>query len=155
MKKAIVSLIAILSIFILTACNLEESTDKQQEEIQKQSYVIDINELGEFGEDIIINKNTDMPVTKRTYKLPSGNYIVTTDYEKLVSFFIVKDDVKIDNDNAPYIEYLENVGEGYNITAGENNYNGMAKKSVEITIKDDERINFPTSNLGNLIFTEK
>ena len=155
MKKIGLFLIVLILIFVITGCDLEtDKTENETTEKEKQVIVIDYNELGEYGEDIILNKDTDMPVTKRTYKLPAGDYVVTTDWEKLASFWIVKDEIEKDEGSAPYVEQLQYVGEAYFLTGGEDDFNGKAKKEVEITLKDDERILY-TQKSVKLTFTEK
>ena len=115
---------------------------------QPITYTLIGENLGTFGKIITLNANSDMPVTKYLYKLPEGNYIVTTTYDKMASFFIVKDKI-VNNGDEKYPEELDYVGEGYLLTNGDDDFNGRAKKSVEISIAIDESI----SLVGKETFT--
>ena len=100
---------------------------------------------GEYGKKVVLNKNSDMPVTKYLYKLPAVTYKVTTSFNKMASFFIVKDQIKTTPGNK-YPEEIDAVGTGYLLTAGDDNFNGRAKKEVDITLKEDESIQVVGNN---------
>ena len=103
-----------------------------------EKYVLTGEELGEYGREVILNADTDMPTSKYLYKLPAGNYIVTTTNEKFSSFYIVKDNITTE-DNPEYPEILQYVSNnGYLLTAGEDDLNGNAAKSVTVTLLTDE-----------------
>lgn len=110
--------------------------NEQHEEIK---YTLTGEETGEYGKKIILNANSDMPTTKYVYKLPEGNYEVTTTFDKLAAFFIVKDEISLTGAK-DYPEELNYVGEQYSLTNGNDDYNGKAKHSVNITINNDESI---------------
>ncbi len=118
---------------------------------EEADYVITADEIGEYGKIVTLNENTDMPVDKYLYKLPAGDYKVTTDHKKLAGFFIVKDEPTTEPDNPDYPEVLDyvddgddsNVGSGYQLTAGDDDFNGNAKKEVYITLGEDESISIP------------
>ena len=120
---------------------------------EKAKYEIVGEQLGKYGTEITLNANTDMPVKKYLYKLPAGSYTVTTTYDKMATFFIVKDKITIEEGNDKYPEILDYVSEGYLLTAGDNDFNGTAKKSVDIELKADESIQ--TVGTATYIFTEK
>ena len=52
---------------------------------QTKTYTLTGEQLGEYGREVILNKDTDMPTTKYLYKLPSGTYKVTTNNEKITT----------------------------------------------------------------------
>lgn len=166
-KKQIIISLAILSfISIATIGSAIENKNKQnnensiktQQEIKRDNasttdnktkgtitYTI-IGELeGEYGKKVVLNKNSNMPVTKYLYKLPAGTYRVTTSFKKMASFFIVKDQIKTTLGNE-YPEELDVVGTGYLLTAGDYDFNGSAKKEVDITLKEDESIQIVGNN---------
>ncbi len=125
----------------VTMTDAKESLDNSNQEStinEAVTYRLVGEELGEYGKMVILNENTDLPVEKYLYKLPAGTYTVTTTNEKMASFFIVKDEIGIDEENTDYPEILQYVGQGYLLTAGENDYNGNAKKNVTVTLADDE-----------------
>ena len=103
-------------------------------------YTIVGEEIGEYGKKVILNANTDMPAEKYLYKLPAGTYVVTTNFEKLANFYIVKDEITTEEGNTEYPEVLNYVSEAYMLTNGDNDFNGKASKSVEITLGEDESI---------------
>ena len=57
----------------------------------------------------------------------------------MIIFFIVKDTIT-NNGTTEYPEELEYVGEQYSLTTGTNDYNGEAKKTVDIELMEDESI---------------
>lgn len=116
-------------------------------------YTITGGETGEYGKIVTLNKDTDMPVEKYLYKLPAGTYKVTTTDEKMASFFIVKDEIIIDEDNVDYPENLDYVStDGYLMTAGDDDFNGKAKKEVVVTIAEDESISIPPDGDTSQVF---
>lgn len=120
---------------------ISSSTNSSKEETVFASYTIVGQTTGEYGREVILNANSNAPASKYLYKLPSGKYKVNTTYEKMASFFIVKDKIKIDSDNKDYPETLDYVeGKSYLLTAGEDDFNGKAKKEVEVTIEKDESV---------------
>lgn len=128
-----------------TNTNIEESKTAEK-------YTIIGGELGEFGKEIILNKDTDMPSSKYLYKLPAGNYTVTTTNNKYSTISVVKDEI-IKNDNNNYPEELSYVGEQYMLTASNDDLNGRAKKSIDITLNEDE--SFLVLDKEELIFEKK
>lgn len=152
MKKIFLSLCLVLSIILFTGgCDLEESNNETI--VEKHKYELVGGEVGEYGKEITLNANTDLPAKKILYKIPAGTYKVTTTYEKLSAFWIVKDNV-VKTGPQEYPEELEYVGNQYSLTAGDNDFNGMASKEVEITINNDESINL-TSPGSVYIFEEE
>lgn len=133
----------------------EPSTQEQTEPVQetpveetpepvRKRYELSGAELGEYGTSIVLNQNTDMPVEKRLYKLPAGKYRVTTTNEKVSAFYVVKDVVGLEEGNSDYPEILVYVGDGYLLTAGDNDLNGHALREVEVEVASDESILLPT-----------
>ncbi len=94
---------------------------------------------GEYGKEVILNKDTDLPVTKYLYKIPAGTYKVTTTYDKLSEFWIVKDEI-VRTGTDEYPEELSYVGEAHDLTNGDNDFNGRASKELTITIAEDESV---------------
>lgn len=142
MKKQLLIIITILSFFTLTGCTstkIEENDKNDNRETVQQTYIIQSGELGEYGKEIILNKNTDLPAKKYLYKLPSGKYTVTTKNEKYSTFWIVKDEV-VNTGTENYPEELSYVGNQHMLTAGDNLLNGTATKEDIVTINDDESI---------------
>lgn len=117
-----------------------ENTTKTQQQKASVKYTVVGESLGEYGKAIVLNKNSDTPITKYLYKLPAGTYKVSTTFKKMASFFVVKDQVKINSENQEYPEELDYVGSSYLLTAGDDDFNGKAKKEVKITLKEDESI---------------
>ncbi len=142
LKYGIIAAAWILFLVIGIAGNASDKTksDIETQPAAAEEYILVGEELGEYGRKIILNQNTDLPVEKYLYKLPAGTYDVTTTNEKMSCFFIVKDEVGIDESNTDYPEILQYVGDGYELTAGENDFNGHAQKIVTIVLKDDESI---------------
>lgn len=134
----------------------EEAAAQKQEEPKETAteaetkpagkiYELSGADLGEYGTAVVLNKDTDMPVEKHLYKLPAGKYKVTTTNEKVSSFYIVKDEVGIEEGNETYPENLVYVdANGYLLTAGDNDFNGHAQKEVVIELAADESISLPT-----------
>ena len=123
-----------------TTQNSNTNTSNNSNQQQAVTYTIKGEVLGEYGKEVTLNKDTDMPVKKYLYKLPAGSYKVTTTYDKMASFFIVKDETTIESGNSEYPEALNYVGEAYLLTAGDDDFNGQAKKEVTITLGSDESI---------------
>ncbi len=121
----------------------ESKVDDNEETEVKADYVLTADETGEYGRIVTLNANTDMPVDKYLYKIPAGNYKVTTDHKKLAAFSIVKDE--IGTEDTDYPEVLQYVGDTaqYLLTAGDDDFNGTAKQEVVITIGEDESISIP------------
>jgi len=120
-------------IVILLVIGMFGGTESEDSQIK---YTLTGEQLGEYGKKVVLNENSDMPVTKYLYKLPEGTYNVTTTFEKVASFYIVKDET-INTGVGEYPEELNYVGEVYLLTNGNNN---NAKKNVEISVKSDESI---------------
>ncbi|MDO4863166.1 MAG: hypothetical protein Q4A05_03250 [Ruminococcus sp.] len=130
-----------------TNADVTEATEESTEistSSEEKSIVITSGVLGEYGRVTVLNKDTDMPAEKYLYKLPAGNYTVTTTYQKLAAFYVVKDEIAMTG-SSEYPEELQYVSEGYMLTAGENDFNGTAKKIVEISLAEDESISIPNS----------
>ena len=121
----------------------ETATESSEEEEVEPDYTITVDETGEFGKVITLNANTDMPVDKYLYKLPAGDYRVTTSNPKATQFSIVKDEIGIEDGNDDYPEILQYVGDAYLLTAGDDDMNGHAKQEVYITLGEDESISVP------------
>jgi len=152
MQKVFISLFTIVFVLLFAVgCDLEESNSNTV--VEKHRYELVGGEVGEYGKEVILNATTDLPAKKILYKLPAGTYKVTTTYEKLAAFWIVKDDV-VRTGTDEYPEELEYVGGQYSLTAGDNDFNGMASKEVEVTINNDESINL-TSPGSLYIFEEE
>lgn len=125
---------AVIGVFFLI-CII---TDIKKPEETVETYVLTGEQLGKYGREVVLNKDTDMPVTKYLYKIPAGKYKVTTDNEKVSSFYVVKDE--IGHEDTEYPEVLQYVTEGFLITISDNTFNGHVQKTVEITLNDDESI---------------
>ncbi len=119
--------------------NSGNNTVEKEDDSNKLKYIITGEELGDYGRKVVLNANTDAPATKYLYKIPTGKYTVTTTDNGFAPFFIVKDNVVRTGSDA-YPEELNYVSNQYSLTAGTNDYNGQAKKSVEIEVKEDESI---------------
>lgn len=115
------------------------SNKEKPKKEDKLTYAIAGEKEGVYGRKIVLNKDSDFPVTKYLYKLPAGEYKVTTTNPKLATFFIAKDQTKITSD-PKYPEELDYVGSSYMLTAGSDDFNGNAKKEVTITLKEDESV---------------
>lgn len=118
----------------------ETPVNNSQQQEKPETYAITGEVLGEYGREVTLNKNSDMPVKKYLYKLPAGTYKVTTTYDKLANFFIVKDKIGVEAGNTDYPEALDYVGNAYMLTAGDDDFNGKAKKEVVITLGADESV---------------
>ena len=103
-----------------------------------KSYTLVGEELGQYGKKVTLNEDSDMPVDKYIYKLPAGKYIVTTTTDKAAQFSVVKDEVIIEDVESNYPENFQYVGDQYMLTAGDDDFNGHAKKSVIVTLGEDE-----------------
>lgn len=127
-------------IYLLIGLGANSSNDMEKADAgQTNVYEIKGEELGEYGKKVILNENTDLPDTNYLYKLPAGTYEVTTDTDKMASFYIVKDEINQNSDNPDYPEELNYVSsEGYLLTAGDDDFNGHAKKSVTVELAEDE-----------------
>ena len=127
----------------------EQTTEEQMETIESfnkdtADYVLKEGELGEYGRVITLNANSDMPEDKYLYKLPSGTYVVTTNFEKMTGFNIVKDEITIEEGNDDYPECLDYVSSSGYLSANPD-YNENANTQITITLNDDESISIPTT----------
>lgn len=119
----------------------DPESQKQGQQADPTTYTLTGGEVGEYGKVVTLNKDTDLPVDKYLYKLPAGTYKVTTTNEKMASFFIVKDETTIEEGSTDYPEILDYVSAtGYQLTAGEDDFNGHAKKEVVVTLAEDESV---------------
>ena len=105
-------------------------------------YTLTGETLGDYGREVVLNENTDMPVSKFLYKLPAGTYVASTEDEYAV-FSIVKDEIGIEEGNEEYPEALQYAGNGgqYQLTSGDNatnDLNGNAETSVTVQLAEDE-----------------
>ena len=119
----------------------EKATAENEDTV---TYELVGGEVGEYGTVITLNKDTDMPVDKYMYKLPAGDYTVTTTNQKVSAFYVAKDEIGQEEGNTEYPEILVPVTEEYMLTAGDDDLNGHAQKEVTISIKSDESIVLPT-----------
>lgn len=110
-------------------------------------YYLLSGETGEYGRIITLNPDTDLPVEKYLYKLPAGEYTAITTFKKMATFFVVKDETTIEQGSA-YPEILQYVSEGFMLTAGDDDFNGSAKKEAEFTLADDESVLIPDNFRG-------
>ena len=140
MKKFLLIIATVLVSLSLIGCTSEKKPVKKVEIKKEVKYRIVSDYLGDYGKDIVLNANTDSPTTKRLFKIPSGTYEVSTTTNKFATFFIVKDKIILEKEDK-YPESLDYVSNQYILTNGSNDLNGTAKKSVIITLKDDESIN--------------
>lgn len=126
----------------------EQTTEEQIEtnlfNKDTADYILKEGELGEYGRVITLNANSDMPVDKYLYKLPSGTYVVTTNFEKMTGFNIVKDEITIEEGNEDYPECLDYVSSSGYLSANPD-YNENANTQITITLNDDESISIPTT----------
>ncbi len=114
---------------------------------EENIYYLFSGETGEYGRIVTLNATTDLPVDKYLYKIPSGKYTISTTFDKLTSAWIVKDEITTE-DNPDYPEVLQYVGEALQLTAGDNDFNGNAKKEIDIEIAEDESILIPNNDKG-------
>lgn len=142
MKKFFLMLISgLIFLGLSTGCEVVETNTDNVSDSKNEVYQIEGETLGEYGKKITLNANSDMPVDKYLYKLPEGTYKVTTTYEKVLNFYIVKDEILTDPNGGEYPESLDYVqNDAFVLTAGENDFNGYAKKEIEITLESDESI---------------
>ena len=140
MKKFLLIIATVLLSLSLIGCTSEKKPVKKVEVKKEVKYRIVSDVLGYYGKDVVLNANTDSPTTKRLFKIPSGTYEVSTETNKFATFFIVKDKVILEKEDK-YPESLDYVSNQYILTNGSNDLNGTAKKSVIITLNDDESIN--------------
>lgn len=132
-----------------TNTTTDTTSNNSDTSTQTATYTLTGETLGEYGKEVTLNKDSDMPVKKYLYKLPAGTYKVTTSFDKMASFYIVKDDITTESGNSEYPETLNYVGEAYLLTAGTDDFNGKAKKEVSITLNTDESV----SIVGTQTFT--
>lgn len=98
-----------------------------------------------------LNKNTDMPNDEILYKLPEGKYKLTTDFEKIVTLAVVKEE--INEIGGDYPEELIYVSDMMQISAKPEDFKkGFASKEVVIEIKNGELLSIPSDNT---VFAEK
>lgn len=140
MKKFLLIIATVLVSLSLIGCATEKKPVKKVEVKKETKYRIVSDYLGDNGKDIVLNANSDSPTTKRLFKIPSGTYEVSTETRKFATFFIVKDKIILEKEDK-YPESLDYVSNQYILTNGSNDLNGTAKKSVIITLNDDESIN--------------
>lgn len=135
---------AIVAFIILIIIVPSESNENENEKsIEKEEYTLTGGELGQFGKEVVLNEDTDMPTKKYIYKIPSGTYLITTDEKKAVAFSIVKDEIA-KTGIEPYVEELQYVGSQNIITSGE---------EKEITLNSDESISLLEND--SIIVTKK
>lgn len=101
-------------------------------------YTLVGEDLGQYGKKVTLNADSDMPTDKYIYKLPASDYLVSTTTDKVAQFSIVKDEVVTEDADSDYPENFQYVGDAYLLTAGDDDYNGKAKKSVTVTLGEDE-----------------
>lgn len=120
-----------------------EQTAEETEEVESVVYVLDSN--SEFRKVITLNPDTDMPVEKVLYKVPAGKYKATTDFEKVATLGVVKDELnQIEGD---YPDEFNYVTEMFNITGKPEDFNEkLAKAEVVIEVGADESISVPNDN---------
>lgn len=140
MKKILFIIATVLLSLSLIGCTSEKKPVKKVEVKKETKYRIVSDYLGDNGKDVVLNANSDSPTTKRLFKIPSGTYEVSTTTNKFATFFIVKDKIILEKEDK-YPESLDYVSNQYILTNGSNDLNGTAKKSVIITLNDDESIN--------------
>ena len=145
-KKIITIVFVVFAVIsVLQTCSKDDNEEKKQE---VETYTLVGETIGQYGKEVILNADTDMPSTKYLYKLPAGSYTVTTTFDKLAAFWIVKDE-PVNTGTDAYPEELSYVGGQYSLTNGKDDFNGMAKKQVEVTIGEDESILI----IGTVTFT--
>lgn len=127
-----IAIIAIALFVLISACgnSVAEKNSASQADLSEGVIAISSEKPGEYGRLVTLNANSDMPAEMYFYKVPAGNYKVTTDFKKEASINIVKDEVK-NTGSGMYPEELVYVGETYKLTAGE---------EIRITIGEDESI---------------
>lgn len=120
-----------IALFVLSACgSAADKNSASQADLPEGVIAISGEKPGEYGRLVTLNAGSDMPAEMYFYKIPAGNYKVTTDFNKEASVNIVKDEVN-NTGSGMYPEELVYVGESYKFTAGE---------EVQITIGEDESI---------------
>ena len=140
-KKIIATIILWGGLLIYGALNPSDTETSQTNlnESTNMKYTLIGGTLGQYGKKVTLNKDTDAPVTKYLYKIPTGTYTVTTTYKNLSEFWIVKDNV-VNNGTDKYPEELIYVGNAHDITDGDDDFNGRASKELTITISSDESV---------------
>ncbi len=130
--------------------NPQNNVETKQNNNEGIKYTLVGGETGEYGKKVVLNADTDLPATKYLYKIPTGTYTVTTTYEKLSEFWVVKDEV-VRTGTPEYPEELNYAGGPYDLTAGDDDFGGRASKELIIKISEDESILINGSE--TLIFT--
>ena len=117
-----------------------EQTTEETEEVESVVYVLDSN--SEYRKVITLNPDTDGPVEKVLYKVPTGKYKATTDFKKVAPLGVVKDELnQIEGD---YPDELNYVTEIFTITGNPEYFNEkLAKVEVIIEVGADESISVP------------
>lgn len=119
--------------------NDSENPSNMSNDTTHARYTLVGGTTGEYGKEVILNKDTDLPAKKYLYKIPAGTYRVTTTYDKLSEFWIVKDEI-VKTGTEEYPEELNYVGEAHDLTNGDSDFNGRASKELTITVADDESV---------------
>lgn len=70
--------------------NIEQDSENNKEE--KFSVTLNGIDMGEYGQEFILNKDTDMPTKYIAYKLPAGKYKATNLDKKYVGSLLVYTD---------------------------------------------------------------
>ena len=135
--------------------NILEEQDNEETSEESADYILTADETGEYGRIVTLNANTDMPDDKYLYKIPAGKYKVTTDCKKMAVFSIVKDEIGTEDTDYPevlqYVE-MEDGNSVYQLTVGDDDFNGHAKQEVYITIGEDESVYITGGNTTTVKF---
>jgi hypothetical protein len=144
MKKYIfLALVAVLSLGVLVGCATKEEAPVAE--------IIEIsNNDTTNAKEVVLNADSDMPVTKFLHKVDAGTYQVTTNFDKVVPVAIVKDEINV-IENSDYPDEL-NFVEIFKLTGNPEKFEGSVGNKI-ITIAEDESISLADSPAT--IFLEK
>lgn len=117
-----------------------DSASNNDNQRKAVTYTITGEVPGEYGQEVTLNKDSDMPNKEYLYKLPAGSYKVTTTSENVANFFVVKDEIKIVSTNDKYPEELDYTGKGYHLTSKDEKVFGKTKKEILTSLGADESV---------------
>ena len=131
--------------------SLESKTNEKVEDTKKEIELIKLDVRSPYRTVKTLNKDTDSPNDEILYKLPEGKYKLTTDFEKIVTLAVVKEE--INEIGGDYPEELIYVSDMMQISAKPEDFKkGFASKEVVIEIKNGELLSIPNDNT---VFAEK
>lgn len=130
---------------------VKETEAEKVEDTKKEIELIKLDVRSPYRTVKTLNKDTDLPNDEILYKLPEGKYKLTTDFEKIVTLAVVKEE--INEIGGDYPEELIYVSDMMQISAKPEDFKkGFASKEVVIEIKNGELLSIPSDNT---VFAEK